>query len=157
MPAPKEPTKYQEWKRKISEFQRNKKHSETTKRKMSETHKRIGTKPPSNLGKKRSEATKRKIGLANSISLKGNIPWNKGLKGGISWNKGKKFLYKARPKMIGHIPWNKGQKMSDEFKKKVSEVQKGKKLSTEHKKKISQAHKARRQESNFWKGGITPI
>src|SRR3990167_10849300 len=102
MPAPKEPTKYQEWKRKISEFQRNKKHSETTKRKMSETHKRIGTKPPSNLGKKRSEATKRKIGLANSISLKGNIPWNKYKKGlQVAWNKDKK----------GSVPWNKDKKM----------------------------------------------
>jgi hypothetical protein len=33
-----------------------------------------------NLGKKRSEETKRKIGAANAVALKGNVPWNKGLK-----------------------------------------------------------------------------
>jgi 5-methylcytosine-specific restriction endonuclease McrA len=63
-------------------FQKGHKNSEETRRKISE----------SNKGRKVSEETRKKIGLANSISLKGNIPWNKGKKGVMPtpWNKGNK-------------------------------------------------------------------
>lgn len=40
-------------------------------------------------GWKLSEETKRKIGLKNSIALRGNIPWNKGIK----WKNPKKSIY----------------------------------------------------------------
>jgi len=41
----------------------------------------------SNTGKKLSEETKRKIGEANRLSLRGNTPWNKGLKGFMAGEK----------------------------------------------------------------------
>jgi len=71
---------------------------------------------PYNFKRVLSEETKRKIGAANSISLKGNIPWNKGKKGvQVSWNKGKKGL---------QVAWNKGKKHSEETKRKISEANK---------------------------------
>jgi len=52
---------------------------------------------PSGIYKRKpcSEETKRKIGLANSIAMKGKEPWNKGKKGVMPppWNKGKKNCY----------------------------------------------------------------
>lgn len=48
-----------------------------------------------------------------------------------SWNK-------------GHVAWNNGKKMSEEFRKKISEICLGKTLSEEHKKKISDSHKGRK-------------
>lgn len=83
-----------------------------------------------------------------SISLIGNIPWNKGIKTGLDgyW-KGKKRLKetieKARKTRIAkkYTPWNKGRKMSKEFCQKMSESN-------------------RRRVGPFsgnWKGGITPI
>ncbi len=52
------------------------------------------------LGRKLSEKTKRKIGLGNSISLKGNIPWNKGKKGlQVAWNKGLKTKLSSKIKI----------------------------------------------------------
>lgn len=82
----------EETKRKISEAHKGMHHSvsEETKRKISEANK----------GKKRSEETKRKI----SESLKGNTPWNKG----------KKFSDETKRKLSeahgGKTPWNKGKR-----------------------------------------------
>lgn len=93
-----------------------------------------------------SEEHKRKIGLANSISLKGTIPWNKGVP--CSEETKKKLSNKL-----------KGRKISEENKKKVSQFFKGKSLSAEHRKKISIACKGRKAprgcESYAWKGGKT--
>jgi hypothetical protein len=60
---------------------------------------------PYNFKRVLSEETKRKIGFANSVSLKGNIPWNKGKKG-------------------VQVSWNKGKKRSEETKRKISEAHK---------------------------------
>ena len=98
-----------------------------------------------------SEETKRKIGLANSISLKGKIiplevrqKISKTLsgkghgfkKGHISWNKG----------ITGYSTSIKGTKRSVEFCKKISEAQLGKPKPS---KKGNKHH--------FWKGGVTPL
>lgn len=73
-------------------------------------------------GRKHSEETKRKIGLANSIALKGNIPWNKGKKG-------------------VQVPWNKGlTKETDERLKKLSERM------TEYMRNLSEEEKRARIE-----------
>lgn len=96
-----------------------------------------------------TEETKKKIGKANSISLLGKKPWNKGLtsetdkrvaydrpatfkKGMKAWNKGKKSEY---------VAWNKGKKLSLEH----IESLKGKRP------------KASGENNHNWKGGITEI
>jgi len=67
-------------------------------------NKRIGTKycsrkcyqiqwAKNHIGKSPSIETRRKIGLANSIALKGNIPWNKGKKGYTTAAKGRKNIW----------------------------------------------------------------
>ena len=72
--------------------QKGKKLSEEIRLKMSISRKGVKRKP-------HSEETKRKIGAANRISLKGNIPWNKGLKGvQVAWNKGLKMTNKGASK-----------------------------------------------------------
>ena len=72
-----------------------KKHSEETKRKMSETHK--GKKYC--LGVKRSKETREKMSKAKS----GQEPWNKG----------KKMTPKQLQSRIGKEPWNKGKKVGN--------------------------------------------
>ena len=104
-----------------------------------------------------------------SISLKGNIPWNKG-KVGLQ-----KPTKETRKKMSEA---QKGKIVSEETRKKLSQLRINKKLSEETKKKISKSVKKafvnnpelrnnlriiRKMDnshkginSNFWKGGITP-
>ncbi len=48
---------------------------------------------------------------------------------------------KIRLSLIGKSSWNKGKKMSEEFKRKISQIQIGKKLSDEHKRKIKESIK----------------
>jgi len=59
----------EEHKKKMSEARKGKKHSEEARRKMSESQRKRKRKPL-------SEETKRKIGLANSIALRGKIRIN---------------------------------------------------------------------------------
>lgn len=129
----------------------------------------------SRLGCRHSEETKRKIGLANSIALKGKklskghkIKISKGTKGKNIWMKGKKHSEKTKIKMSlshkGKIP----HLFTKETRKKMSIAQKaridllGKKLSKEHRLKISQSLrgvpvlKRRAKNAYNWKGGITP-
>jgi hypothetical protein len=97
------------------------KHTEKTKKKMSEA-KKGGT--SWNKGKKASDDTKKKMSESHI--------------GKVSPNKGKKFSDEWKKKMSES---HKGMKASDDTKKKISEAQKGKKLSDDTKKKISEAHK----------------
>jgi very-short-patch-repair endonuclease len=125
---------------------RGKRHSDETRKKMSETHRRIGTwkgrhhskesiKKMSEsqkdflqkenhpmLGKHHSEDSKQKI----SDSLKGNIPWNKGTPRS---EKTKMKLSKAL----------KGRIISDETKKKMSDAGKKRMLNEELKNKLAKA------------------
>ena len=114
------------------------KHSEETKRKLSEANKR---QIPWNKGKTGifSESVLQKIGEAH----KGIEPTNKGKKmseeakrkmseahkGKPAPNKGKHYTEEAKRKMSeshkGQVAWNKGKKMSEEQKKKLSEARKG--------------------------------
>lgn len=90
----------EEAKRKMGEWQKGKHCSETTKKKLREIHKKLGTRPPSCWGRKLSEETKRKIGLGNSIALKG-----------------KKLSEETKRKMSLA---QKGKKHSEQSKKKMS-------------------------------------
>lgn len=98
----------------------------------------LGNRTKFKKGHKHSEETKRKIGKANSIALRGHIAWNKGLKGV------QKCSNKSRIKMSQNSAkfWL-GKKLSEETKRKMSIAQKGKKrgpFTEEHKRKISLAH-----------------
>lgn len=83
--------------------------SEESKRRLSERNKRMGIRPPSKLGVKMSEETKKKIGLANK---------GKGI--------GRKFSEETLKKLsdcrIGEKNHFYGKKHSDETKKKISEA-----------------------------------
>lgn len=63
-----------------------------------------------------SEEHKRKIGQSNSISLKGNTPWNKGKTGTITPEHKEKMVEALRKKG----PWNKGKsKISKELVEEI--------------------------------------
>jgi hypothetical protein len=123
------------------------------RKKISETLKRLGIKPPPGLGmkgkhhteetksgRKHSEEIKKKISLANKG--KKLFPLSEEHKRKISEaNKGKKHSEEAKRK-IGEA--SRGRKFSEEHRRKIKENHKGmlgKKLSEEHKKKISEALK----------------
>lgn len=112
------------------------KHSEETKRKISESNK------GKHIGKKHSEEARHKI----SESHAGKPSWNKGIKmseearhnmsvakkGIPAWNKGKKMSYEMKR--------NYGHALSEETKLKMSLARTGKKASIETRQKMSKAH-----------------
>lgn len=113
MPPPKDPKKYEEWRRKQSEshkgkitWMKGKKHTEEAKRLQREAK----------LGKPKSEETRRLM----SISHKGQIPWQTGKTGVYS----KEHLEKLRIAAIGNRN-AKGHKHTDEWKKDQSGRQTG--------------------------------
>lgn len=103
-------------------------------------------------GRKLTEEHKRRIGEANKIALKGNVPWNKGKtkkdfpqmansgvkKGNVPWSKGTKGIFKSNSGSFkkgqktknwngfkkGHIVWNKGIPWNKEVREKLSKAQK---------------------------------
>lgn len=90
--------------------------TEDHKRKISETHKKIGTRPPSNKGLPKTEEHKRKL----SESRKGKPAPNKGVP-----------CTEEKKKKISE--GNLGKKMTNEGKEKISKGNKGKIRSQEHK------------------------
>jgi len=101
--------------KRIVEKLKGRRHSEESKRKMSENHANVSGRNNPIYGKPRSEETKRKI------------------------SETKKTRYAS-----GEITaWNKGKSWSEEAKKRMSKAHKGKKLSEEHKRKISESGKGR--------------
>ncbi len=90
-------------------------------------------------GFKMSEEQKRKIGLANSLSLRG-----------------RKLSLDS---ILKRTQSRKGYRHSEDTRKKIgsqnSIALKGKKLTKTHIRNISNAHKNRRELNHLWKGGIT--
>ena len=108
--------------------------SQETKKKLSESKKRDGIKPPLRKGIKHSEETKRRI----SQKLKGRIIPEE------IRRKMSKFL-------TGHIGYWRGKKLSKEHRRKMSIAHKEKKKSEEHRKNISLAKIGNKNPS--WRGG----
>lgn len=121
-------------------YWKNKKHSVSTRKKMSDSHKGKNT---WSLGSTHSSSTKKKM----SDSHLGKIPWNKG----------KKVLLSKKARSAMSKAW-KGKKRSPfsvEHRRKISQRQKGNIASIESRRKMSESHKG--AKSNFWKGGISSI
>ena len=115
---------YTELREGASEAVRGSKHSQETKRKMSESMK---GRSAHNKGKKVSEETKRKISEAK-----------KGIKKAPHTEETKRKLSEAR----------KGKKVSEETKRRISETLKGRKTSEETKRKMSEAKKGIKKGPN---------
>lgn len=97
--------------------------SNETRKKMSETAKKRTGKSAPMYGKHHSDETKKKI----SISLSGNVPWNKGRANGT-----------------------KGRHHTEQAKRKISESRKGIIFSDEHRKNLSESLKGKTP----WNKGI---
>ena len=136
----------------------NRKHTEESKIKMSESLKRNWQKLeyrmrmsvarkgriPWNRGLKGilSEESRAKMSQAK----KGSIPWNKGKKGIImAWNKGlpvsKETKKKLSEALKGKIPWIKGKYHTEKTRRKIKEKRKSQIFSEETRRKLSEAHK----------------
>lgn len=100
-------------------------------------------------GETMSREQKNKIGLANSISLKGNIPWNNGL---IKENDARLDYDRPTAFKKGQVPINKGKKSL------VTPWNKGKKLSQEHVEKLRGKRPNTQGDKNHnWRGGISTV
>ena len=151
--------------------------SDEHKRKISETMKKIGMRPPSMLGKHLSEKTKKRMSLAHkgkSLSEEHKKKVSKAFKGKHHTEETKHKMSEAHK---GKNVWMKGKHHSEETKRKMSEAHKGKKpyqITEEIKKKISKALKGRislnkgktlsketrkkiSETLKSKKGGITPL
>lgn len=130
----------EEHKKNISKAQKGCIVSEETKRKMSETQKRIGNKPLSWKGKHRSEKTKERMSIARKRYLANDGINPMGMKGKHHSEETKRKISKNSAKIwLGkHIP--------KKIKRKISEKQKG----------ISRPQTTGEKHGN-WKGGISSL
>ena len=109
------------------------KMSEESKRKISETHKRIGFKP-------------------KTCHLRGKDSFTYGKK----WDESRRKKLSERNKRLGLIPPSrKGIKCSKEIRENMSRGQKGKIYSIETRKKCSLLRRG--NKSNLWKGGVSNL
>jgi 5-methylcytosine-specific restriction endonuclease McrA len=136
MPAPKDPIKYQEWKKKISNKGKHWKLSEETKKKISEMWK----------GKPKPWLKGRKITWADKISKA---------------HKGKKLSEKTKKKISEALKGDKNPAKRPEVRKKLSETKKGDKNPSkrlEVRKKISEIQKGQHRslKTEFKKGEQHP-
>lgn len=93
------------------------------------------------MDKKHTEETKRKIGKANSIALKGRKLSEEHKRNIGKFRKGKG---------LGFSHWR-GKKMTREHRKNLSEAHKGKKKNKETRKRMSKSKKMEKHPN--WKGG----
>ena len=135
------------------------KFSQESRNKMSSSQKKRTSRfqLPSRKGIKLTEEHKRKIGLANSISLKGvNIERTMSQDICKKISASMKESYKN-----GRIPKNGmlGKHHTEEARKKISISSKGRIISDDTKKKMSifQRNRVKDGTHHLWKGGITPI
>ena len=136
MSPPKDPGKYEEWRRKNSESHKGIFPSEETRKKLSDARR----------GKPRSEECKRKTaaahrGMKRSKETRKRI--SESLKGKPTWNKGKPETEEQRLKRCGKNNPNWGKSPSEETRKKISIAGKGRRFTDEHKKKIGESNKRR--------------
>jgi group I intron endonuclease len=118
---------------------KGKKHSESSKEKMSQSHKNLKwTEKTREAMKNRIPWNKGKVGVLSqevreriSAKLKGKPGPRKGRKGPPSPNKGKTGIFseetltKMSEAKKGRVPWNKGIPMTEDQKLKLSESKKG--------------------------------
>jgi len=149
MPLPKDKTKIEEYKRKLSEVAKKrgfgkwmlgKKHTEETKKKMSKIQKKIGNTPEER--KKRSKRAK-KLGYGKWMKGRKNTPFLLGAKKEIRKRKGKTYVEiygkeravtEAKKRSEGNKKFDlsnqrhtlKGQQRCDEARKKIALNRKGK-------------------------------
>lgn len=146
----------EEWKRKIGESNKGKKYSLDTRKKMSESHK--GKKLSLETRKKMSEVQKKGKYLNCKICNKEFWAIPTQIKNGRKYCS---IRCSSSDKDRVYERWNSGKKMSEEFKKKISEGcrKRFKKLgyinSPEARKKISKSKRG--EKSHFWKGGIAEL
>jgi G:T-mismatch repair DNA endonuclease (very short patch repair protein) len=137
MPAPKDPEKYAEWKRKLSESHKNKTASKATKDKLSARR----------MGRTLSESTKAKIGAANSrpnpkksAAMKGRTV-SQATKDKIAATlKGRKLTPEQRERHLAALQRNR-ENITPEQLEKMQTARLGQKNSEEHNRKISEANK----------------
>ena len=100
-------------------------------------------------GYKHTEETKKKI----SFKKRGCLAWNKGRVGVqiVSDETRLKLSLARKGKPSGML----GKKLSDETKKKLSDIRRGRKCSTETRIKMSLLNRG--SKSHFWRGGITSV
>jgi len=144
-------------KKKLSLAHKGKKLSEEHKKNISNSN--IGRHKGMTLEKRYGEEKAGKVKKKISLSLMGNVPWNKGKtniysketlksnsnshKGQVPWNKGKKGEeYKLHYKNGGlNPPSNLGKPHTEETKRKIGLGHKGIRHSEESKRKMSQSQK----------------
>lgn len=132
---------------------KHKPRSEEVRKKISATHKRLGTHPPSNKGKKFSEEHRQKLSEAHkNPSQETRLKISKANKGQVAWNKGISPSKESRDKMSNA---QFGKHLSLKTRRKIGEANRGRHLSEETRKKLSD--RQRGEKSHMWKGGITPI
>ncbi len=131
--------------------------SEETRKKISETHKRIGSGRGNKiwLGRRHSEESKEKLRQARLGKIASEETKKKlsiAHKGRISWNKGKTTPDAVRQKISAST---KGKPKSSETRARMSAGCMGRPILKEARIKIGLANKG--EKSALWKGGITPI
>jgi group I intron endonuclease len=123
-----------------------KKHTEETKKKMSEAHKKNPVRYW--LGKKMSSETKEKIRIKSSLHRHTEETKEKIKAKSSQFRHSEDTKEKLRLSRLGKQSWNKGKKMSEETKEKLRKAALGRKLSPrskEHKRKLSEALKGKKR------------
>jgi hypothetical protein len=145
MPAPKDPVKREEWRKKLSDFNKGRK----LKPRSAEHCKKISE---AKMGHSVSEETRIKIGNScRGKRYKRKFPFSLEHRKNMSISQmGHSVSEKTREKLS---IFNTGKILSEDHCKKIGDSKRGKKHSDKSRRKMSDSHKGER--SYFWKGGIS--